>query len=408
VDWKSRFRWLLEGRRPWIAAGVVVVLLVAAGVTGWALSGSDGDPAKGGTASRGQEPGSARIGASAAASCADATLAKLDLAGQVGQLLMVGVPVATPQNGAQTVTRYKLGGVFLAGRYKESASKLKDGIDKLQKAASTPILVAADQEGGDVQTLQGADFGDIPTAVTQGKLSQDELAAQTTEWAKKLRAAGVTIDLAPVADVVPVDVGKANPPIGQYSRQYGPTPDEVAPDVVTVMKALQGAGVLTTVKHFPGLGRVRANTDTSTEARDSVTTVDDPALQPFAQAIAAGTTAVMISSAHYPKLDNANVAAFSTAVVTALLRQKMGFTGLVLSDDLGAAVAVKDVPVGDRAVRFINAGGDVVLTVKTTDAGPMSDALLKEAGSDKNFAARVKESAGRVLRAKATAGILAC
>src|SRR5207248_639059 len=83
-----------------------------------------------------------------------------------------------------------------------------------------------------------------------------------------------------VADTVPAGTGGANPPIGAFNRQYGSAPDPVAQDIATVVGAAQSAGVLTTLKHFPGLGRVRANTDTSTQAVDPVTTVADPYLRP--------------------------------------------------------------------------------------------------------------------------------
>src|SRR5262249_51868733 len=169
------------------------------------------------------------------------------------------------------------------------------------------------------------------------------------------------------------------PPIGAFDRQYGSAPEQVADDIHTVVSAAQAAGLLTTLKHFPGLGRVRANTDTSTQVVDYTTTADDSFLKSFVSGIQAGSAAVMISSATYPKLDGSSVAAFSAPVVTGLLRQRLGYTGLVISDDLGAAKAVASVPVGDRAVRFIQAGGDVVLTIKTSDAGPMSAALLAAA-----------------------------
>jgi beta-N-acetylhexosaminidase len=185
-------------------------------------------------------------------------------------------------------------------------------------------------------------------------------------------------------------------------------PGPVADDVAAVVSAVQGAGVLTTLKHFPGLGRVRVNTDTSTGARDDLTTADDPALKPFSSGIAAGSAAVMISSATYPKLDPANVAAFSGPIVTGLLRDKLGFTGLVLSDDLGPAVAVGAVPLGQRAVRFIQAGGDMALSVRLADAGPMSDALVAAAKASPEFAARVTQSATRVVQSKLRAGLTTC
>jgi beta-N-acetylhexosaminidase len=341
--------------------------------------------------------------------CVAATVAGLSPQQRVGQVLMIGTQVTNPPALADTVRRYQLGGAFLAGRASPSAATLRQGILSLQKVAGPiPLQVAIDQEGGQVQTLKGADFPLIPSAVQQGQSDDATLRSRTTDWAKRLAEAGVTLDLAPVADTVPAGTSDANPPIGAFDRQYGSNPDQVADKIHTVVSAAQGAGILTTLKHFPGLGRVRANTDTSTQAVDNTTTVDDPYLKPFASGIEAGSAAVMISSARYPKLDANSVAAFSTPIVTGLLRQRLGYTGLIVSDDLGAAGAVSSVPVGDRAVRFIQAGGDLVLTVKASDAGPMSAALLAAAQANPAFDTRVTDAAARVIRSKYRAGLLTC
>jgi len=398
----------------WLAVGAAVVVVLGGAVVWFATSGSGSDSSGAPTSNGGARSGglgtaaAPSAGPQASGGCAEVTLARLSLEDKIGQLLMIGTPVGTPQNALKTVERYRLGGVFLAGRSSAPAAGLRQSITQLQGAAKIPLLIGADQEGGKVQTLSGPDFPTIPTAVAQGRWDAATLRDKTTDWAKRLKDVGITIDLAPVADTVPTDIGDANPPIGALDRQYGSNPTEVADDVATVVAAAQAAGVQTTLKHFPGLGRVRANTDTSTNARDDTMTTSDPMLQPFAKGIAAGTTAVMISSALYPKLDPNNIAAFSTPIVTGLLRQKMGFNGLVMSDDLGAADAVGSVPLGDRAVRFIRAGGDLVLTVRLSDAGPMSDALLAAAKSSTAFAARVTESAGRVLQAKVQSGQLKC
>jgi beta-N-acetylhexosaminidase len=345
-------------------------------------------------------------------SCVAANLAAMSLEAQVGQLLMVGTKVASPADLADTVRKYHLGGVFLAGRSSASAATLHQGVAALQAAAKAsggiPLQVGVDQEGGEVQTLKGTDFPAVPTAVDQGKMDPATLAARTTDMARRLLPAGITIDLAPVADTVPPSFAGTNPPIDGYEREYGSTPAAVSADISTVVKSMQSTGLLTTIKHFPGLGRVHANTDTSANAVDSLTTVDDPFLDPFAAGIKAGTAAVMVSLATYTKMDPNSVAAFSQPIVTGLLRQKLGFTGLVISDDMGAAVAVSNVSVGNRAVRFIQAGGDMVLTVQPTDAAPMTAALLAQAQSSPAFKAQVTASAGRVLRSKYRAGLMTC
>jgi beta-N-acetylhexosaminidase len=341
--------------------------------------------------------------------CVAATVAGLSLADRAGQLLMIGTPVADPAGLARTVTARHLGGVFLAGRSHRPAADLKQDIAALQRAApDVPLLVALDQEGGAVQTLQGPDFPLVPSALVQGRWSTATLRARTAAEADRLVAIGVTQNLAPVADTVPRSVGTANPPIGAFHRQYGSEPDTVAADIRTVVAASQRAGVLTTLKHFPGLGRVRVNTDTSTGSADSTTTANDPYLQPFAAGIRAGSAAVMVSSASYPKLDRRAIAAFSTPIITGLLRRQLGFTGMVMSDDLGAAAAVAAVPVGERAVRFVRAGGDLVLTIRPEDAAPMADALLAAARESPAFAARVADAAGHVVQAKYRAGLLRC
>jgi beta-N-acetylhexosaminidase len=395
----------------YVAAGLVVAL-IAVFVLIKLVSGGGGGTPSAAAPPTSHAPGSTAAGPSASASCADASLARLDLAGQVGQLLMIGTSVSRPGDIAATVKRYRLGGVFLHGRSSAPAAQVRDALSALQEAARQAggigLQIGADQEGGQVQTLQGGDFPRIPTAVQQGRLGPAALTGQTTAWAGRLKDAGVTIDLAPVADVVPIDLGKDNPPIGAFDRQYGNTPEKVSAAVAAVVAAAEAAGLQTTLKHFPGLGRVRANTDTSHNAKDTTATLDDPALRPFADGIKAGATAVMISSALYPKLDPDAIAAFSRPIVTGLLRQKMGFTGLVMSDDLGAAVAADTVPAGERAVRFIQAGGDMVLSVRTADAQTMSNALIAEAKGSPQFAVRVKESAGRVLRTKAESGLLSC
>jgi beta-N-acetylhexosaminidase len=141
---------------------------------------------------------------------------------------------------------------------------------------------------------------------------------------------------------------------------------------------------------------------------DDTTTASDPYLAPFAAGIKAGSAAVMISSARYPKLDRGNIAAFSRPIITGLLRDRMGFTGLVVSDDLGAAKAAESILPGDRAVRFVAAGGDMPLSIVPEHAQPMAEALTERAEADPGFYARVTESAQRVVRAKVRAGVIVC
>lgn len=403
-------------RRGLLVAAVAALSASAGAAVGCSVGQSpSGTSVTGGSASAGpvgslapSQPAPAPSGEA----CVVSTMSRLTLEDKVGQLLMIGAPIGNPTSIVATVRRYRLGGVFLAGRSSQPAATLRQSIAAIQQASTAatgmPVLVALDQEGGLVQTLSGNDFPTIPSAVQQGGWDPARLHSRTADWAHRLAAAGVTMDLAPVADTVPAGTAASNPPIGALNRQYGSTPDAVARDIVTVVEAAQSTGIMTTLKHFPGLGRVRANTDTSTGAVDNTTTADDPFLRPFAQGIRAGTGAVMVSSALYPHLDSQSIAVFSAPIITGLLRQRLGFTGVVVSDDLGSATAVSTVSVGERAVRFVRAGGDLVLTVRAADAGSMAGALLAAAQQSQAFAARVADAAEHVVRAKARAGLLTC
>jgi len=320
---------------------------------------------------------------------------------------MVGVSVADPVAGAAAVSGVPVGGLFLQGRSSAGAAAVGAAVAQLQAEARVPLQIAVDQEGGLVQTLTGPGFDDVPTAVEQGRLDPAALQAATTRWAGQLRSAGITMDLAPVADTVPAGTEVGNPPIGAFGRQFGSDPQAVAAAVGTVVGALQDAGVVATAKHFPGLGRVHVNTDTDLGAVDPETGPGDPHLVPFAAAVQAGTGVVMVSSATYPRLDAESPALFSPAVL-GLLRGQLGFAGVVMSDDVGIAAALSQVPVAHRAVRAVAAGVDVVLTVRPADAAPMARALVERATTDPAFAERVRESAGRVLALKERFGLLRC
>ena len=335
-------------------------------------------------------------------------LARLTLAERVGQLFMVDCPSSGVSAATiAAIQQYGVGAVILDGNSTLGVEQTATITAQLQQLAPRGIalFVATDQEGGLVQRLRGSGFSDIPSAVTQGQWNPATLRTDATVWGGQLRAAGVNVDLAPVLDTVPAGFGP-NPPIGDLDREYGHDPADVSAHGVAFARGLAAAGVDATVKHFPGLGRVTGNTDTTSGVSDAVTTRDDPYLTPFADAIKAGVAFVMMSTAIYPQLDPNRPAAFSKAIVTTLLRERLGFTGVVISDDLGGAVQVSGYALGARAVDFIAAGGDMVLTVDASQAPVMTAAVIARAQADPAFAAQVEAAALRVLTAKENAKLL--
>ncbi|HVN12982.1 MAG TPA: glycoside hydrolase family 3 N-terminal domain-containing protein [Kineosporiaceae bacterium] len=347
----------------------------------------------------------------AANACVDTTLARLSPERRAAQVLLVGVSATSPASDAGALVAIGVGGIFLHGRVAGGPS-VQDALGTVQRTArragTLPVFVAADEEGGAVQTVTGGTIPPFPSARVQGTWLTSALRSRTARWGAELARLGVNLDLAPVADTVPVALGTANPPIGRYGREYGTTPAAVSRAVAVVVPALAGVRVGSTVKHFPGLGRVLANTDTSADAVDATTTATDPYLRPFSAGMQAGALAVMVSSARYPRLDARNPAMWSSAVVTGLLRGRLGWHGLVVSDDLGLAVAARSRPVGARAVSFLGAGGDLVLTVQPGQAATMRAAILAQAAARTSWRSRLDDAVRHVLAAKQALGLLSC
>ncbi|WP_170207928.1 glycoside hydrolase family 3 protein [Rarobacter incanus] len=327
---------------------------------------------------------------------------------QVGQLFMVGA--AATGDDAQAVSAIEerhVGNVFLHGRSQAGVAatrKLVDTMTALVSRETTrdlPLFVATDQEGGDVQVLRGSGFSDIPDAVSQSRETEGDLQEFATIWGKELGSAGVNLNLAPVLDVVPNKAAAANnPPIGAFKRNYG-YGQKSAMRGLAFGRGMRAAGVLDTVKHFPGLGLVAANTDVSADVVDTETSASSPSVQVFRAAIEDGAPFVMVSSATYQKIDPDTIAAFSPIVIEDLLRGELGFAGVVISDDVSAAKAVAAWTPAERAVNFIAAGGDMVLVSALPSAAPeMIDAVVAKAKADPAFARRVAQSCHRVVVAK--------
>jgi beta-N-acetylhexosaminidase len=348
------------------------------------------------------------------ATCARQALSAMSLSKRVGQLFVGGVSSTSPSSAElATIRRRHLGGVILTGHNDVGVTATRHVTRRVQAQATgsttngVKLWISADQEGGFVQSLSGSGFSTIPTALAQGTWTRSALTSRAQTWGGQLRAAGVNLDLAPVADTVPTRLGTANAPIGYYRREYGHHPKAVARHVTAVVDGLQAAGVQTTAKHFPGLGRVRRNTDTNADVTDHITTRDDAYLLPFRRAIEHHAPVVMVSLARYLRIDPAHIAAFSPVVMGDMLRHDLRFRGVIMSDSMNA-IAMDDVPVGARAVRFLRAGGTVVLSVDMGMTSTMAAAVLAHAERNAHFRAVVGRDALTVLKAKHRSGLLPC
>jgi beta-N-acetylhexosaminidase len=364
-----------------------------------------------GTAS---EVGDAAPAAATVVTPAQAAFNRMTQAQRIGQLFMVGGP-ATGLGAATVaaVSRYHVGNLILTGRTTAGAPSVRAvaaGADALTTASATagvPLFIAADQEGGYVQVLQGPGFSRMPTALVQGTWADSTLTSYAATWGLQVMRAGVDVNLAPVMDTVSQSFAASNPPIGRYSREFGYTPSAVADKGSAFARGMRAAGLAVTAKHFPGLGRVAANPDVSSGVTDTVTTTTSPDLAPFRAAVNAGTRLLMVSTAVYSKIDPHHPAAFSPTVITGMIRRAMGFTGVVVSDDLGNATQVQAWSPGTRAVDFLAAGGDLVLTVNPAVVPAMVAAVTSRAAASSAFRTQVNAAVMRVLTLKATQGLLA-
>ncbi|WP_235498920.1 glycoside hydrolase family 3 N-terminal domain-containing protein [Knoellia sp. Soil729] len=354
-----------------------------------------------------------RAEAATAAQLAQAAYNRMSNAQRIGQLFMVGTPATGLSSAASTaIGTYHVGNVVLTGRSTAGAAPVRALTARLDRLATTgatagvPLWVSTDQEGGNVQVLQGSGFSRMPTALTMGTWATTTLASSAGTWGRQLRRAGVDMNLAPVLDTVPAATASTNMPIGYWQREFGHTSSVVTVKGGAFLSGERAADLAMTAKHFPGLGYVTGNTDTTAGVKDGVTTTTSASIAPFRSAVANGVPVVMMSSAIYTRIDSSQPAVFSPTVVTGLLRTNLGFRGVVMSDDLGNAKAVAAWSAGERAVRFIDAGGDEVLTVNASTIPAMVSAVTSRAATSSAFRGKVAASVMRVLTAKAAEGLL--
>lgn len=316
-----------------------------------------------------------------------------------GRLLMVGLPGPTLDPAdAERLRRLGPGGVILFGRNLESAAQTAVLLERIQRLLAYPLLLALDQEGGRVSRLQSW-IGETPTAAALARAGENAALRFGQATARALRALGFNLDFAPVVDLCTVDATN-----GIGDRSFGTDPNRATLLAGAFLDGLQDSGVAGCLKHFPGLGPTSVDSHerlpTASRKRDELDVVD---LVPFRR-LASRAAAVMVGHAHYPALDPEPdlPATLSSPVVTGLLREDIGFRGLVVTDDLEmGAVASLDAD-GDAAVRAIAAGCDLVLYCAALDRAERARAaLLHAARNDAVFGRRLEQAAGAVATAAA-------
>ncbi|HEX7746883.1 MAG TPA: glycoside hydrolase family 3 protein, partial [Micromonosporaceae bacterium] len=305
---------------------------------------------------------------------------------RLGGLILVGFAPDDPTHANQPTTN-----VDSAAQVRELTAGLQSAGAKLP-AGSAPMLIGTDQEYGVVTRIKDQVTA-LPSAMAFGAAGNPALTERAWRVAgTELAALGVNVDFAPVADVL----GAPGSVIG--SRSYGADPRAAAAQVGGAVRGLQGAGVAATLKHFPGHGHATGDSHEALPVLpDSQAALEAAGLPPFTAGIRAGAGLVMSGHLDVRALDPGTAATFSRKVLTDLLRGRLGFTGVVVTDAMNMAPA-KKYPPGEAAVRAVLAGNDLVLM--PPDLGAAYNGLLTAVRDGRLPRERLVEAATRVLTLK--------
>ena len=317
---------------------------------------------------------------------------ELTLSQQVGQLVLLRFAgTRVPAYVRAAVRERRVAGVVLFRDNVRSPRQLRELTAILRRERGSPI-VAVDQEGGAVRTV-----GWAPPAVSASEqVATGTVRASAQRSARALRSVGITVTLAPVADVPTI----ADAAIA--SRSFSSVPAVASNAIRSAVRGWRAGGIASTAKHFPGLGAARLNSDdASVTISRSRSRLEARDLPPFRAAIRAGVPLVMVGHARYPALDRRRIASQSPAVIESLLRNRLGFRGVVVTDSMEAEASLATGDIATVCERAVRAGADLVLLTGEGSYAPVYRRLLAAARRSPAFRARVRESAARVLALKA-------
>lgn len=282
-----------------------------------------------------------------------------DIRRHIGQIAIAGFAGhSIPSDLRSLAHEFDLGGVILFARNVEAPDQVAEVSREAQSLArELPLWVSVDQEGGRVARLK-APFTIWPPMATLGRSGDERLAERFARaLAAELRAVGISLDYSPVLDV---HTNPRNPVIGD--RALAERAEDVARLGRTIITTLQAEGIAACGKHFPGHG------DTSTDSHHELPLIEHPPerlreveLVPFRAAIEAGVASIMTAHILIPALDDERPATLSPQIVDGLLKQELGYTGLVLSDDLEMRAISSRYGIPEATVAAIAAGCDAVL-----------------------------------------------
>ncbi|UJW30836.1 glycoside hydrolase family 3 protein [Saccharothrix sp. AJ9571] len=310
---------------------------------------------------------------------------------QLAQLLMVGVNPADEGDAVKVVRDDHVGGIFVGG----SATRVLTGgrLNAAHAASPHPLLVAVDDEGGRVQRIDDLD-GELDSAREQAaSATPEQVRALGAERGRQLKDRGVTVNLAPVADL---SEASASTVIGD--RSYGTDPAVATRYAGAFAEGLTEAGVIPVLKHFPGHGRAEGDSHKGLVRTPALAELKAEDLVPYANLLPRGAPVVMLGHLDVPGLTQGEAASVSPAAYR-LLREDYHFDGVAMTDDLGAMRAITDrYGLPDAVLAAVTAGADLALWSGHDAPGPVLDRLARAKASGELPGERVAEALTRVLR----------
>lgn len=329
----------------------------------------------------------------------------MDIRDMIGQHLVAGFEgKAVPDAFKQAVKTHRIGNVILFVHNVENKEQLRALCARIQEVVmgelGVPAFITIDQEGGAVSRLKD-DCAVVPGAMAVASTGSTENAYMAgLITGRELHAMGVNFDLAPVFDV---NSNPDNPVIGV--RSYGDTPEKAAPYALQMMKGLQEAGVLACAKHFPGHGDTAVDSHVGLPSvNKTMEELQKTELPPFQAAIDAGIAGIMSTHILFPKIEEGNMpATMSRRIMTGLLKETMGFQGLVLSDCMMMGAIKDHYGTVNGMVRALAAGVDLIFASHSIDLNiQAADEMLKEVQAGGVSEDELRASTERILACKKT------
>ncbi|MDQ3693845.1 MAG: beta-N-acetylhexosaminidase [Chloroflexota bacterium] len=344
-------------------------------------------------------------------------VAGLPLEVKIGQLIIAGVTdTEVGDDSRHIIADLHIGNIILMGRNFDSPEQvlaLTRGLQDLALDANgIPLIIGTDQEGGLVQRASYyAGFTPMPPAQLAGAADDPALMERYGQMVgSELAAVGVGLDFAPVFDV---NDNPTNPVIGSLGRSFGTTPEAVESSALPFLAGLEAAGVIGVGKHFPGHGSTTTDSHLDLpfvdKDRADLEAVD---IAPFAAAVEAGIPAIMPAHVVYTALDPVLPATLSAPIQTGLLRDQLGFDGVIITDDMGMAGIMQIAPPEESGVRAILAGADMLICVRMDISGACAPEMIEQLHAGLLAAVedgrltekRIDESVRRILALKAAYG----